>query len=572
MIGRYRVESRIGDGGMSTVYLAVRDDDVYRQRVAVKVLGRGLNRPDLVARFRVERQILASLDHPGIARLLDGGTTDDGRPYLVMEYIEGVPLDEYCDGKRLGLDERIDLFRKICSAVEYAHQNLVVHRDIKPTNILVTPEGNPRLLDFGIAKLLEGAALPGTSQPTTTGLPLMTPQYASPEQVGGGPVTTATDVYSLGVVLDVLLTGRLPYRLEAVPGESLERAVVEQDAERPSTAVARTTRDGGVRASDRALERGPTLEALSAARGLRPQQLRRRLSGDLDNILLMALRKEPTRRYVSVGQLSEDLRRYRAGEVVVARRDTVGYRAGKFVSRHKVGVAAAAVALAVILGLAATMTAQAIRLARQRDEIRAERDKAVEVAALLEDIFAGSDPGQTRGETVTAREILDKGAARVMGTLQEDPETQAALALTIGKVYLGLGLPDRAGPLLQQSLAQRERLHGSDNVDVADSLLALGVLDQNRGELAAAESRQRRALDIQKRLLGDRDRKVGDTLTDLGVTLLSLARYAEAETIIREALSIHRSTAGDSEAVAYDLNNLGSVLRRTGRLAEAETV
>ena len=571
-IGHYRVESTIGAGGMSTVYLAVRADDVYQQKVALKVLGHGVDRPDLIARFRIERQILASLDHPGIARLLDGGTTDDGRPYLVMEYIEGKPLDEYCDLHRLGLDERIDLFRKVCSAVEYAHQNLVVHRDIKPSNILVTSEGNPRLLDFGIAKLLEGAALPGTIEATVTGQRLMTPQYASPEQVEGGPVTTSSDVYSLGVVLYALLTGRLPYRLQAKRGESLERAVVEQDAERPSTAVGRTTRERGIRASDRIADEGPTVESLSEARGLRPVQLRRKLSGDLDNILLMALRKEPSRRYASVGRLSEDLRRYREGEVVTARRDTFGYRAGKFVRRHKVAVGAAATVFAVIIGLAATMTAQAVRLARQRDEISTERDKAVQVRSLLEDIFEGSDPEQSRGETVTARELLDKGAVRVMGKLRSEPETQAALALTIGKVYLSLGLHDRAEPLLRQSLSQREQLHGPDHADVAESLQALAVLDQDRGDLASAESHQRRALAIQRRTLGDRDRKVGDTLTDLSVTLLGLARYADAEGVIREALEIHRSVPGDDEAVAYDLNNLASVLRRSGRLEEAERV
>ena len=569
-VGHYRVEAKLGEGGMSTVYLAVRADDAYQKKVALKVLGYGAERSDLIARFRAERQILASLDHPGIARLLDGGTTDDSRPYLIMEYIEGVPLDQYCDQHRLGLDARIDLFRQVCAAVEYAHQNLVVHRDIKPSNILVTSDGVPRLLDFGIAKLLEGAVLPGASEATMTGLRLMTPQYASPEQVEGGAITTSTDVYSLGVLLYVLLTGRLPYRLQANRAESLERAVVEQDPERPSTAVGRTTGEQGPRPSDRVAGDGPTLEALSEARGLRPQQLRRKLSGDLDNILLMALRKEPQRRYASVGRLSEDLLRYREGEAVAARPDTLGYRARKFVGRHKVGVGFAATGFAVILGLAATMTMQAVRLARQRDEIRAERDKALEVRGFLEEVFAGSDPSETLGETVTAREILDKGAARVMAKLKNQPETQAALALAIGKVYLSLGLNDRALPLLQQSLAQRQRLYGDSHLDVADSLLALSVLDQNRGEFAAAEASQRKAVAIQRRQLGDEDHRVGDTLTDLSVTLLALAKYPEAEKVLRQALAIHRKGSGVTEAVAYDLNNLASVFRRSGRLAEAE--
>jgi eukaryotic-like serine/threonine-protein kinase len=570
-VGHYRVEAKLGEGGMSTVYLARRADDSYQQMVALKVLGFGAERADLSTRFRAERQILASLDHPGIARLLDGGTADDGRPYLVMEYIEGAPLDQYCDRHRLGIDARIDLFRRVCAAVQYAHQNLVVHRDIKPSNILVDAGGVPRLLDFGIAKLLEGAELPGAVEATMTGLRLMTPQYASPEQVAGGAITTASDVYSLGVLLYVLLTGHLPYRVPSTGPDALQRAVVEQDPDRPSTAVGRALREGSPRPSERAALESPTQEALSEARGLRPHQLRRRLRGDLDNIVLMALRKEPGRRYASVGLLSEDLRRYREQLPVAAQPDTLKYRARKFVGRHQLGVGAAAIGLAMILGLAATMTVQAVRLARQRDEIRAERDKALEVRSFLEEVFAGSDPGEARGATVTAREILDKGAARVMAKLEDQPETQAALALAIGKVYLSLGLNDRALPLLQQSLAQRKRLYGDSHLDVADSLLALSVLDQNRGDFAAAEAGQRKALDILRGQLSGEDPRVADALNDLSATLIARAKYPEAESVLREALVIHRKAHGTaSESVAGDLSNLGSVLRRAGKLHEAE--
>jgi len=570
-VGHYEVESMLGEGGMSTVYAAVRADDVYQQKVALKVLAYGADRADLSARFRAERQILASLDHPGIARILDGGTTDDGRPYLVMEYIGGEPIDQYCDRHRLGIDARVDLFRQVCAAVQFAHQNLVVHRDIKPSNILVTPDGVPRLLDFGIAKLLEGAQLPGAIEATTTGLRLMTPLYASPEQVEGGAITTASDVYSLGVLLYVLLTGQSPYRLPTTRPDALQRAVLEQNPERPSTAAGRATGEAHPRPSDLAGAEGPTQEALSDARGLRPQQLRRRLRGDLDNIVLMALRKEPGRRYASVALLSEDLRRHREQLPVAAQPDSLQYRARKFVLRHRAGVAAATAGLAILLGLAVTMTVQAVRLARQRDEIRAERDKALKLAGLLEQVFAGSDPSEALGETRTAREVLDKGAARAMAELKDQPETQAALALVIGRVYQRLGLKDRAQPFLQQSLSLRERLFGQSNLAVAESLLALAVLDQDRGEFAAAEASQRRALDILRGRLGVEDAKVGDALNDLSATLIALAKYPEAESVLRQALVIHRKAHGNlHESVAGDLSNLGSVLRRAGKLAEAE--
>jgi serine/threonine-protein kinase len=570
-VGQYRVQAKLGEGGMSTVYLAVRADDAYQQKVALKVLGYGADRADLAARFRAERQILASLDHPGIARLLDGGTTEDGRPYLVMEHIEGVPLDQYCDTHRLGVDARIDLFRRVCAAVQYAHQHLVVHRDIKPSNILVDALGVPRLLDFGIAKLLEGAEVPGNIEATMTGQRLMTPQYASPEQVGGGAITTATDVYSLGVLLYVLLTGHLPYRLPVTGSDAIERAVVDQDPERPSTAVGRPTRETSPRPSERAAGAGPeTQEALSEARGLRPAQLQRRLRGDLDNIVLMTLRKEPGRRYASVALLSEDLRRYRARLPVAAQPDRLAYRARKFVGRHRAGVAAAATALAMIVGLAATMTVQAVRLARQRDEIRAERDKAVTLARLLEQVFAGSDPSEARGETLTAREVLDKGAARTMAGLEDQPETRATLALVTGRVYQSLGLKERAQPLLQQSLALREGLYGRSDPTVAESLLALATLDQDRGEFAAAEAGQRRALEILRAASLEADPRVGDALNDLSATLISRAQYPEAESVLREALAIHRKQRNAQESVAGDLSNLGSVLRKMGKLKEAE--
>ena len=555
-LGPWRVDSKLGEGGMATVYLGIRDDGEFRQQAAIKIFGYGADRSDLLERFRAERQILASLDHPNIARLLDGGTTEDGLPYLVMEHIEGIPIDRYCAERDLGIDARIDLFRQVCAAVQYAHQNLVVHRDIKPSNILVTPDGRPHLLDFGIAKLLEGAALPAML--TMTGQRLMTPHYASPEQVQGRPVTTASDVYSLGVLLYVLLTGRLPYRVDPDRMGAVEQAVLEQEPERPSTAASRSVSETG--------GAGPPGDARTALPA-------RRLAGDLDNIVLMALRKEPQRRYASVELFADDLRLYREGMPVRARPATLGYRTAKFVGRHPVGVGLAASTFVLVLALAVVMTVQAARLARQRDEIRRERDKALAVARLLEDVFSVSDPGEARGETVTARELLDQGAARIQTELRGQPDVQAALATTIGKAYRSLGLNGRSLPLLERSLALRKKLYGEEHPAVAESLEALGLLEQGRGELDRAEALHRQALAIRRKLLGPEDPAVAETLNSLATTLFAKAQYDAAEQLFREALAINRRHFGnDHEEVATNLGNLGFLEKQRGHPEEAEAL
>jgi serine/threonine-protein kinase len=532
-IGPYQVERKLGEGGMATVYFATRADGEFEQQVAIKVIAYGADRAGLLERFRGERQILAALDHPNIARLLDGGTTEDGLPYLVMEYVDGIPIDRYCDEHRLGVDARIDLFRQACAAVQYAHQNLIVHRDVKPSNILVSADGRPHLLDFGIAKILAGSAFPSSA--TLTGQRLMTPEYASPEQVEGGPITTASDVYSLGVLLYLLLTGRLPYRLGSGRMGAIEQAILTQEPEPPGTAV--------------------------------------HLGGDLDNVLLKALRKEPRQRYASVELFSEDLRRYREGMPVRARPATLGYRMAKFIGRHPWGVGLAAGTFLLVLTLAVVMSVQAARLARQRDEVRRERDKAIEVTRLLEDVFSVADPGEARGETVTARELLDQGAARVQTELRNQPEVQAALAATIGKAYRSLGLNERARGLLEQSLALRRRIHGAEHPEVAESLEALGVLAQARGELDQAEALHRQALAMRRKLLGPDDPATAESLNSLGAALLLKAQYAEAEPLFRESLALNRRRFGnDHEEVATNLGNLGLLAKQRGRYAEAEAL
>lgn len=539
-VGAYRITKPIGQGGMAEVFLAVRDDDQYQQSVAVKLIRRGMVTSAMLTRFRHERQILASLNHPNIARLLDGGTTGDGLPYFVMEYIDGQPITSYCDERRLSVKQRLRLFRAVCGAVQHAHRNLIVHRDLKPSNILVTEDGAPKLLDFGIAKLLSPSmsATALTLAQTAPSVRLMTPHYASPEQVRGEPVTTATDVYALGAVLYELLTGATPHRFRDGSFTEIERVICEQEIERPSAAVKQP-------------------EA--------PARLRRELKGDLDNIVLMALRKESERRYQSVEQLSEDIRRYLEGRPVQARTDALGYRAGKFIRRHKAGVAAAALFVVLLGGFTVMTSLQAARIAR-------ERDRANLVTEFLVGLFEVSNPSQARGNEITAREILDKGADRIDRELAGQPETQAAMMNTIGRVYSSLGLYDSARPLLERALEIRRATLGSRHADVADSLQSLAALEAADGKYPEAEVLYREALALRIDLFGTGHVKVGEIRNDLGELLRLEGRLDEAEQMHREALALRRELLGPEHIdVAYSLNNLATVLDDKGDYAAAES-
>jgi serine/threonine protein kinase len=404
-VGPYRLLQQVGSGGMGTVYLAIRDDDQYRKRVAVKLVRRDSVGEEVRRRFRLERQILAGLDHENIARLLDGGTTEDGSPYLVMEYVEGMPIDQYCDAHGLSIRERLELIRPICSAVHFAHQNLVVHRDLKPGNIFVSPKGVPKLLDFGIAKLLNPELTPHAFVATRLDARMMTPEYASPEQVRGEPVTTAADVYALGVLLYENLT-------------EIARAICEEQPTRPSTVVAQEVEATGADGVSRRL----TPDSVSRTREGSPEKLRRRLAGDLDNIVLMAMRKETQRRYASAEQLSEDIRRHLEGRPVIARKDTLGYRTERFVARHRVGVAAAtAVVLALVAGMAATAwQARVARAERARAEA-ALADVRKLANAFIFDVHDAIEklPGSTPARRMVverALEYLDRLAGDAPGT------------------------------------------------------------------------------------------------------------------------------------------------------------
>jgi len=563
-LGPYRLLRTIGSGGMGTVYLARREDEHYQRDVAIKLLRSGLATTQAFHRFIAERQILANLEHPNIARLYDGGSTSDGRPYLVMELIEGVPVDQYCDRHRLTVDQRLALFQKICAAVQYAHQSLLVHRDLKPANILVTPEGEPKLLDFGIAKRLEPA--PGDAlQETSTGLRMMTPNYASPEQVRGDAITTASDVYSLGVILYGLLAGRGPHQVTAERPYEIERAICEQEPERPSVAV--------FRPASPSAEISPDAEEIAQARKTRPLPLARRLRGDLDNIVLMALRKEPQRRYGSAAQLAEDLGRHLQDLPVNARPDTLRYRTKKFVRRHRAGVAAAAAVVLLVAGSVASLIVQGRKLAQ-------ERDKARYALSFLVDTFKQADPYQTRGESLTAREILDQGAARVSRELAGQPDVEAAVMDAIGEVNLGLGRYDKAEPLLTRSLSLRRQVFGPASLEAAESLEHLAVLRSERTDLAGAEAHLREALVIRRDRRGrqgDGDLAVAKDLNELGQILVqkgvSPEVAPEIEALHREALAIARGVEGpEGLTVAETLFALADLKRAEGDYAQGESL
>jgi eukaryotic-like serine/threonine-protein kinase len=560
-IGAYQVLKRIGHGGMGDVFLAVRADDQYRKRVAIKLLRYGMDSEQVIARFRYERQILASLDHPNIGRLFDGGTTKGGLPYFVMEYIEGQSIHTYCDANKLTTVERLQLFQKVCSAVHYAHQNLIVHRDIKPGNILVTSDGTPKLLDFGIAKLLNPELYAHSMQPITINLHPMTPDYASPEQVKGQAVTTVSDVYSLGVLLYELLTGHRPYRVQNFTPQEIERVVCHQEPEKPSTAVNRCE---DIVTADGAAKTTLTPESVSKTREGQPDRLRRKLEGDLDNIVLMAMRKEPNRRYISVEQFSEDIRRHLQGRPVIARQDTFSYRAGKFIKRNRVSVTVAVAFFVLLIASAFAITIQSVRASR-------ERDKAKQVSTFLVDLFKVSNPSESRGNTITAREILDKGAEKIDGELQDQPEAQAMMMQTIGEVYISLGLFDSAIPLLERALKIRQEIFGNEDLTVAQSLNNLGVAKYRKADYGEAESLLREALRIRRKLLGNEHRDVAEALNGLGLVLFDLDRNTEAESLYREGLAMQRKLLGsEHQDYAMGLNNLGLALYSQGEYAEAE--
>ena len=551
---------------MGDVYLCERADQQYQKQVAIKLVSRGSLSKQVHTRLRTERQILATLDHPNIARLLDGGTTASGIPYLVLEYVEGVPIDEYCDAQRLGIPERLRLFRVVCSAVQAAHRNLIVHRDLKPSNILVTADGTPKLLDFGIAKLLDVRQTSHTIAMTQMDVRIMTPDHASPEQIRGEPVTTASDVYVLGVLLYELLCGQRPFQVAGLRFQEIERLICEQEPAPPSEA------------STAAHVGGDKLASIAARRGSTPQRLRRELTGDLDNIVMMAMRKEPERRYGSVEQFSADIDLHLRGRPVLARRDTWSYRTHKFVARHTLGVALSGLFVLLLAGFAVSMYIQAERLRDERDRTQAqfqraeaERTRAERVSGFLVDLFRRSDPWETGGENATALELLERGAQRIETELANDPDTQANLLDAIGRVYLARGETDKALPLLDRALRLRRELYGSEHVITASSMQSVGTARRHKGDFDQSRVLLEDACASRSQMLGEKNEAVAMTLDELARWHRDIGELDGAEKAFRRSLAVFTAVDGAQSAQAANVNNeLATLLLYKGDPAAAE--
>ncbi|MEO0365892.1 MAG: serine/threonine-protein kinase [Pseudomonadota bacterium] len=600
-IGVWQLERRIGEGGMGAVFLAKRADEAFEQTAALKLMTSRVLGRESITRFRAERQFLAKLSHPNIAQLLDGGSTQDDQPYLVMEYIDGVSIDRYCDDNRLSIRDRLRLFEKVCDTVDYAHRNLIVHRDLKPGNILVDSRGEPKLLDFGIAKLLDTQEVDQTMAVTREGRLMLTPEYASPEQVRGEPPTVAADVYALGVLLYRLLTGYSPYGVTRLSGIELEKAIVSIAPLRPSTVVTTDAKSDPAATSP---------DSLSAQRRTSPDRLRKRLSGDLDNIVLMALQKEPSRRYASAARFREDIHNYLSDRPVTARPESVAYRTGKFMKRNWLGVTVAAV---FALTITALTTFYTIRLADERDTARLEAARAESVTDFLTGLFEEASPSKNLGKPKNARELLDDGAEKITEQLGDQPELRAALTRTIANTYINMrenkAARDFIEPLMEEFRTEfgegdirylrLEREFGDATLNTGDRLKARTILERNYdgwlavtapGDYHRGIAEQRlgavyskinepelatkhlvNAIEVLRNYANDDPLSLTNTMMQYGVVLRSQNQFDEEEALLTEALAIQEACCG-IEQTGYSglLNNLGNNFNARGLHEKAE--
>ncbi len=539
-VGAYTLVSPIGEGGMGSVWLARRSDGRFEGQAAVKLLNVSLVGRAGGARFEREGSFLARLTHPNIARLVDAGVSEIGQPFLVLDYVAGVPIDRYCDDRALDVEGRLRLFLQVLAAVAHAHANLIVHRDIKPSNVLVAPDGQVKLLDFGIAKLLEeeNGGEEATAL-TRDGGRALTPAYAAPEQMTGGAITTATDVFALGTLLYVLLTGRHPAGESLGSTMGMIHAIVDTEPRRLSDVA--------------------------------PAGRRRLLEGELDTIVAKALKKNPAERYASVTALADDIRHTLHHEPISARPDTLAYRGAKFVQRHRPGVVTAGAVFLLLAGLTAFYT---VRVKAERDRARLQAQKAEKVSELLAGLLTGADPYAARdAKELTVRGLLDTGVTRVQKELASQPELKAGMLSVMGRTYQRLGELDKARPLLEEALATRRHVLGAASADTAESLNDLGVLLREKGSTAAAEPLLVEALATRRKVLGSGHRDVAGSLVELGRLYSDQGSDQRAEPLFREALAIRVRVLGDQDhETATSMNELALLLWHRGSLPEAEAL
>jgi serine/threonine protein kinase/Tfp pilus assembly protein PilF len=561
-IENYRLLQKIGEGGMGIVYLAEQEKPI-RRKVAVKIIKHGMDTKEVLARFESERQALAIMDHPNIAKVFDAGFTENNRPYFAMEYVKGVPISEHCETYKLSISERLKLIIQVCEGVQHAHQKAIIHRDLKPSNVLITIQDNlaiPKIIDFGVAKATAQRLTEQTVY-TEIGQIIGTPEYMSPEQaeMTGQDIDTRTDVYSLGVILYKLLAGTLPFdaaNLRIVGDYAMRNIIREKVPPKPSTRVS-TLLKQSTGSQDGSAQIEPTLVS--------------QLKGDLDWITMKAIEKDRTRRYGSANDLADDIKRYINNEPIEARPPSFYYLLNKFVRRHRGAVAAMLIIIVLIIAALITLSIQNNRIAEERDRANKEAEKSNQVSEFLVNIFQMSDPSEALGNTITARELLDKGATDIDDKLKDQPEIQAELMNTMGKVYQNLGLYENAGVLIEKSLKMRRDLFGNDNLDVAATLENMAILEWNQGNYEAAESHFKESLEIRKRVLGEENLEVATSLNNLGVLYATQGDLKKSEPFIRESLALRRKLLdSDHPDLAESINNLGNVLYNMGDIDAAE--
>lgn len=565
-IGPYLIESEAGTGGMGIVYKGKRDDKTFEQKVAIKILKHGFTSGYLFKSFLRERQTLANLKHPNIARLLDGGNTDDGLPYLVMEFIDGIPITDHCDKNRLTIKQRLEIFRTVCDAVQYAHQNLVIHRDIKPGNILVDEDGKPMLLDFGIAKLLDENLEADNDGITKTGFWVLTPDYASPEQIKGEPISTSSDLYSLGILLYQLITGHQPYKIKSSSPVAINNKLTGIELKKPSEKISETEEikktDGSV------IKISP--DVICDLRREKSEKLRHHLKGDIDNIVLKAINNDPSRRYASVEQFSEDIRRHLDGLPVIARRDTAGYKLSKFIKRHKVGFTVSTLFALFLILSTIGISWQAKIAADERDKAKIEAAKFEKVNAFLQEMLSSADPTEI-GKDVKVYDVLNKASQDIEVELKGQPVIEANVRRTLGITYMNLGEFDKAKLHLDKALNLSKKIYGIDNEETAQNFHDLALYFHWISDYHIADSLYGLSLSIFKKVLKEPTQSLVTCMNDYGILKTDLGEYQDADKMLREALGFSEKINGkNSGDVAAILNNLALNSHYLKKLDEAE--